>query len=153
MYFWRVDLLVKDLKEGNFSQKEEFKYMLFFTLLSSLLLSNLFSSEFEASNYYEYILIFLTLLVSAIGLYFCYKVNSQNDNKDFIVRVMCLGLPIAIKLTVFIFPLGMVFYSIMESHSDIKYFSTNLTDAIFFTIYTVLYYWYLYTKMEEVAIS
>lgn len=59
-------------------------------------------------NTYDTIMSFLLLGISIIGLYYSYKINSHGDNKKFIVRIMCLGLPILIRIFVILIPILIV---------------------------------------------
>jgi ribose/xylose/arabinose/galactoside ABC-type transport system permease subunit len=104
MYFWKVDNLVEDFKSGKMNQKEEFKYMLLSTVLM------IFASDpllyiGNSYNIYDSVSTILMLAVSVWGVYYCYNINSSGDNKDFIVRVICIGLPVGIRLLVIFIPI------------------------------------------------
>lgn len=45
MYFWKVDKLVEDFKAGNVNQKEEFKYLLVFFLITTIATDPLLASD------------------------------------------------------------------------------------------------------------
>lgn len=95
MYWWNTSKLAEDLREGRVGEKERFKYFLAtFIALNILVYSgNAFSIEDLASTN-------LSLAVIVIGTTLCYRVNKSGDNTDFIGRMICLGWPISIKITV-----------------------------------------------------
>jgi hypothetical protein len=54
MYLWKVDKLVEDFKSGKVSQKEEFKYMLLFTVLM-IFASDPFLYVGSSYNIYDFV--------------------------------------------------------------------------------------------------
>ena len=158
MYLWKVDNLVEDFKSGKVSQKEEFKYMLLFTVLI------IFSSDpllyIDSSyNTYDFVSSLLWLASSVWGIYYCYKINSEGDNKDFIIRVMCIGLPVAIRVLVFLIPI-ILLIGFVEGFSSVKLtaqdpnaeaYDTTAYQVVTSVIYVVSYYMYLAKKIRAVS--
>lgn len=155
MYLWKVDSLVEDFKSGNVSQKEEFKYILLFTIAMA------FASDpvlyiGSSYNYYDTIGSIIMLGISIFGVYYCYKINSSGDNKDFIVRVMCIGLPVMIRVLVVMIPV-FVIWGILEAailHPDAhdeETFESTPMQVIFISNFTAAYYWYLSMKIKAVS--
>lgn len=155
MYLWKVDSLVEDFKSGSVSQKEEFKYMLFFSI------AMVFASDpalhiGESYNHYDTILSVITLCISIIGVHYCYKINSRGDNKDFLVRVICIGLPVAIRLLAVMFPVLIVagileffiFYPESLTEEGLK---NNPMRVALISAIVAAYYWYLSKKIRAVA--
>lgn len=158
MYFWKVDQLVEDFKSGNVSQKEEFKYMLLFTVLM-VFATDPFLYIGSSYNFYDSINSISLLITSAWGIYYCYTTNSAGDNKDFIVRVMCIGLPIVIRLVVFFIPIFVLEVSFDEAFSDnpiekesrVEVYETSIYTVVTTVIFIVLYYVYLAKKIRAVS--
>jgi len=101
----------------------------------------------------------LLLAVSAWGIYYCYKINSAGDNKDFIVRVMCIGLPVVIRVLVILIPIMILvgFFEAMFSggltadKSNIDNYETTVYSAFSMVIATIVYYIYLAKKIKAVS--
>ena len=88
---------------------------------------------------------------------YCYTVNRQGDDGDFIDRFICLSLPIFIKLFVcfiVIFSLYMVLGFVLFGDSFDKYTdSTNWIDVIFMVVFELVFYWKLSTSIRKVAMA
>lgn len=155
MYLWKVDRLVGDFKAGEVSQAEEFKYMLLFTVVM-MLGSDPVLNIGTSYNYYDTIGSVLMLGISVFGTYSCYKINRNGDNRDFIVRVMCLGLPVLIRVIVIFIPIfvvsGILEAVLIESalEETETYKSTPIQVAVL-SVFVAIYYWYLSIKIRAVS--
>lgn len=109
-------------------------------------------------NYYDTIGSILMLVISIFGVYYCYKINSSGDNKDFIVRVMCIGLPVMIRVLVVMIPVFIVggalesVFLYPESLDEETFESTPM-QVVSMSIFIAAYYWYLSTKIKAVSSS
>jgi len=155
MYFWKVDKLVDDFKAGKVSQKEEFKYILASTVLMVLITDPVF---YETTQYNLYSAInTISLLVASIwGVYYCYKINEAGDNKDFIVRVMCIGLPVIVRVLAFCIPIIVVgviingfIFGFEKTNSEVN--ETSIYSMAAGVVVSVISYIYLATKMRAVS--
>lgn len=99
MYFWDIKSLASDLKENRLTQKEQLKYYLFFMLAEVVILDLNTDSSFSTPTL-NWIAFGLEFIITLLGILWCYKTNRQGDNKDFIIRMICLGLPIGIRILV-----------------------------------------------------
>ena len=154
MYFWKVDQLVDDFKSEKVSQKEEFKYMLLFTVLITAM-TDPFLYIGSSYNLYDSINSVSMLVVSILGVYYCYKINSEGDNKNFIVRIMCIGLPVMVRVLAFMIPvliLGSIIEEInTEETIDSDLYETSIFMVIATVVFVVSYYLYLAKKIRAVS--
>ncbi len=100
MYIWNLRALLEDLKENRVSSKSEMGYLIVFVIISSLsfLIADINSAEeMKRARVDE----FITLIVSCIGIIFCYTANKEFDSKDFIKRLICIWLPSSIRYLIF----------------------------------------------------
>ncbi|WP_077530466.1 hypothetical protein [Vreelandella utahensis] len=104
MYLWKVDRLADELGKNQVSQKEEFKYTLAVTLLGMLLLGLAAFGSGAVPPWLMAADLAIMLAITGAGIVYCYNRNQGSDNRDFIVRFICLGLPVTVRITV----LGMV---------------------------------------------
>jgi len=155
MYLWKVDSLVEDFKSGNVSQKEELKYMLLFTIAITLA-SDPALYVGSSYNYYDTLSSALVLGISIFGVYYCYKLNSSGDDRDFIVRVMCIGLPVMVRILVVMLPvfiIGVILEAIFlypKSLYEETYENTPIQVTLI-SVFITAYYWYLSTKIKAVS--
>lgn len=155
MYLWNVDSLVKDFKSGKVSQKEEFKYMLLFTIAITLVSDPILYIGYSY-NYYDTLSSALILGISIFGLYNCYKKNTSGDDRDFIVRVMCIGLPVMIRVLSVMIPL-LIIVGIIESIFiypgiiDEESLGNTPMQVVSISVFIAVYYWYLSIKISAVS--
>jgi hypothetical protein len=98
MYFWRVDQLVKDLRAGIVPEYDKMKYLLF-----GLLLAYFFTNMAGPATRIPGINAVLSLLECFIliwGVYHCFAINREHDNKNFLERFICLSFPLVLQLAV-----------------------------------------------------
>lgn len=105
MYFWNIGKLAKDLQEGNVSGKEEMKYILLISVV--LVIGSHFSFfppeplEATAFTLESVVILLVGLMIAFGGVVATFRANAKGDNRDFIKRGMCLGLPIVVRVAVF----------------------------------------------------
>lgn len=155
MYLWKVDALVEDFKLEKVSQKEEFKYMLIFTILMSFAGDPLFQIN-SSYNLYDSILSIAVLCISILGTYFCFKINTSGDNKNFIARIICIGLPSMIRVSVFFIPIVIIasFIEVFFIYPEIieeENTETTILEILVISLFIATYYWYLSTKISSVS--
>jgi len=156
MYLWKVDELVKDFRLGRVTQLEEFKYMLLFTIAMTLG-SDPMLYDSTSYNMYDLINTVLFTVISVLGLFYCYKVNKRGDDKEYIARVMCIGLPVLIRIVILFIPIfillafieDMVFEIPIEEESDT--YETSLLEVIALNVSIAAYYYYLSLKLSAVS--
>lgn len=161
MYLWKVDSLVEDFKAGKVSQKEEFKYMLFYFIAMALAIEPYFYIGYSY-NYYDTLGSIVNLVISISGVYYCYTINSKGDNKDFIVRMMCIGTPVLIRVLVamilVLIPLTFVLLFLESEilpaeYIDSEFTETTLLEVVVVSFFSVVYFWYLSNKLKAVSIN
>lgn len=155
MYLWKVDSLVDDFKSGQVSQREELKYMLLFTIVMALA-SDPLAHIGSSYNFYDAIDSVLIIGISILGIYSCYKINKNGDNREFIVRMMCIGLPVMIRTLVVFVPVffigGILEMAFLDSApDDDEFYETTAVQAAMLPAYVAAYYWYLSMKIRAVS--
>ena len=156
MYFWKTNKLVEDFNNGNVSQKDTMKYLLVISLFSLFLsfLSDCFPAE-ELSNkestylYVEYLFI---VLITIVGIYFCYKKNEKIDSSNFIERFVCFSLSAGIKSAIFtlIYFIGRgIIHDYLNPDLLISYFDNPSSYVKLNIFYEVLFYLSVYNSIGK----
>ena len=160
MYLWKVDKLVEDFKSGEVSQKEEVKYILLSTILICLV-TDPFIYIGVSYNIYDFLNTILLVSVAVWGVYYYYKINSGGDDKEFIVRGICLGLPIAIRIFVFFIPIFILEITLADffgekpisDYPNAEVYVSTPSKVIIHVLLAVSYYAYLGKKYKQVSTS
>jgi hypothetical protein len=100
MYIWNVKALAQDLKAGQVSQKEKMKYFLV-TIIVQMLMTSMPAQP--SLQYGDFIRTVIFIIITAIGIVVCYKANSRGDDKEFVERIICLSLPIGVRISLLLF--------------------------------------------------
>ncbi len=116
MYFWNIDGLVQELKAGTISEYEKMKYLLATTLLQLFSLMNgpgfiQFMPVTNTEVLIQSLFFGIIVGVTVWGIYHCFIINKQGDNKNFIERFICLGFPVGVRILVF-FSIGLLLWII-----------------------------------------
>ena len=160
MYFWKVDELVKDLRNNEVSQKEQFHYFLLFTISTILSTEPALNIDFTYHINDLYMSISL-LIVNVFGVIHIYNRNSSGDNKDFLPRAICLGLPVLIRTIVYCMPILFLIVfteSLFEPELNLddienESYTTTYGEILTINIVIIFYYYYLANKITLVSKS
>ncbi|HOY22193.1 MAG TPA: hypothetical protein PK002_03520 [Cellvibrio sp.] len=157
MYIWNVNALIEELKEGKLSQKEQFKYAIAYSVLMLLASDPLLHAGQEYS-YIDSIQSLLLLVVSVLGMYFCYCANKKADDKDFLLRFFTIGLPITVRCIAIIFPLALVVgavdgFTSSEASLESGSTTTSIYQVIITGILVSAFYVYYQSKFHLFGIS
>ncbi len=134
MYFWNINALVKDLREDKVSEKEKLKYYLFISILGVALPHSID------------LFTILDIGVLIIGTYLCYEVNSKGDNRYFIDRMICLGVPLSLRFILPFFVLILTIGIIFHNANNIE-----LILNIFGIFSLIIYYMFLRYYLAKVS--
>ena len=154
MYLWKVDNLVDDFRTDKVSQKEEFKYMLFYSVLIPLSTDPFLIGNSSYYNVNDFLISISILAISIWGIYYCYKINSSGDNKYFYVRVSCIGVPVFIRVfAAFITAMSLMFFypePLVEEILEEDY-QTQAYEVVITVTFLFIIYFYLGKKMRAVS--
>ncbi|MDT8901999.1 hypothetical protein [Anaeroselena agilis] len=141
MYLWKVKALAQDFREGKVTQKEQMKYYLLFSVLT-LAAASLSSSgnSFFDNSYLDWVDFCLQILITALGIIWCFQANQQGDDRDFVGRMVCIGLPLGIRISVWIILLSVIYFIVFGIGKDLW---RNIFWLGLFTLFNIYYYYQL----------
>ena len=166
MYFWRDKKLAHDLHKGFVSEKQQMLYLLGITILMSLctFMAYLPADEVQ-TTVYDYAISLFYLAFSIAYIFTTFKINSKNDNKDYISRFTCLSFPVSVKSSIIGFILmvcGVLIDIFIHFQANVDTYSQteidNLIDSapsgpglLLGMILTLLYVLWRYTICFKIA--
>lgn len=96
---WQDRKLAEELAQSKVTEKQKLTYLILANV-STILLTNGFSSEPNPMSTIDAISLSLSAIIATVGYVWGYRLNA--DNKNFIERCICLSVPISVKaLTIF----------------------------------------------------
>jgi len=114
MYFWKTAQLADDIKNNKVSEKSKMYYyllmMLMFNVFAYSFLLDL-GAEDVSVDIFEMI---ITTVILVGGILINFKANKGVDGVDYMARVIMLGVPIAIKLTIVMMLFGFILASLKQ---------------------------------------
>lgn len=105
MYLWNVDALINDIKENKLPEREQFKYVMAYSLLMMLATDPIIHFGLEYS-YVDAISSLILIGITIFGITLCRKENNAVGGQDFLLRFFTIGLPISIRFIAIAFPLS-----------------------------------------------
>lgn len=101
MYLWNVEKISHDLRSGAVSQKEQMKYLLvLLVVLSVISYLGQYTVPPGGRNIFDFVMVVASMVISFAGVWWCYRANGGSDGKDFLLRFVCLSVPIGNKIAV-----------------------------------------------------
>lgn len=155
MYIWKVNSLIKDLKNNNVNQKEQFKYALTFTALTVLVTDPILTTGLEYTSL-DSISTLIMIMITIFGVILCYNINEKTDNKDFILRFFTIGLPVSIRFLAIVIPIAIVAGAgeiLLEPNYDFESesYSTSIFQVVFLSVAQIVFYLYYSSKFKLFA--
>ena len=148
MIWFDIKELERDLKNGDISDREIFKYVLATAVLSSVA-SYLGGTDSEMSWLLAAEIVVI-LLITVVGTKATFDINSSGDGKDYFRRFFSLSLVTGIRLFVFAviaaFPIGAIAYFVDKNAA-----TNDLISLMAFTALMIWYYFMLTNSFKRVS--
>ncbi len=148
MYLWDLEALVDHLRAGRATQKELLKYLLAYLFLgwsTGAISAGIFALDMQAA---------ISALAVFGGTVLCYRANSRGDGRDFIVRYLCLQVPLLIRFIVLYFVLAIFIGFGIEAYR--MAIGTTVSGHLYLYLIIflrVIYFAYLYAHIARMAAS
>jgi len=140
MYFWKTVQLADDIKNNKISEKSKMYYyllmMVIFNIFAYSFLLDL-GAENVSVDIFE---MAITTLLLVGGILINFKANKGVDGADYMARVIMLGVPITVKLTITMMLFGILLFEVVYAYWDFDV----LTDWFILgqsVVATILFYW------------
>jgi hypothetical protein len=105
MFFWRIEALKAQLREGPLPQPSAFAYVFvgFFLMNALVGMPGFWNAETSPTTPWSWATYVVTLVLFAGGTYAAYRANGGADGLDFVARYLALGWVLGIRLFVLVF--------------------------------------------------
>jgi hypothetical protein len=111
MILWNTKELSNQLSAGIVTEKEKMKYFLISSLVTVFTIA-MVTEEKDLMLPLHYGFLGVNLLITALGIWWAFRMNAQGDNKNFLDRIVVLSIPIFLRVIVLsvvvTLPLGIV---------------------------------------------
>jgi hypothetical protein len=160
MYLWNYHTLAHDLKDHKVTRRQKVWYLIilmsyiptgllgsnwipgFYRLLYRIV-NNILAHKtarvppLKIFNDFNYGTDIAMIIILAVGILFCYYTHKRNKGRNFIEQFMCLSVPVAIRIGIYL-----LFLFLLVLLSSILYFNYKLQAIIgmrgFFNIFKKL---------------
>ncbi len=154
MYFWKIDNLKEDIKNGRFTEKDRFVYCLIYIILCAVGMEAMMRLPIERPNTWDTIASLGNILIPLIGTIIVYRANGGGAGKDFLGRYFSIGFVESIRFLVLLIPMfaALVTYYIYAFPGEEPIVSTP-TDTLPFTIWYAFLFWRISKHVADVKNS
>ena len=138
MHLWNVKTLGTELRQNALSEKQKFQYLFLYILINTVFAE---LAIFSTPNPFQWIESTGVVLITVLGTLWCFKINERNDNERFIERLICLRIPVLLRLIVFVF---IVFFIVFFLLALTGYGSENpVLESFMILLFEAIYFLYL----------
>ena len=155
MIWLNLKKLERLLIQNKITESISYQYLLVFLVL--LTLASTFPETDDFSHYgWEVAYIILELLITIVGTYLVFKVNSDGDNRDFLKRYFSLSFVNGLRLALFAVLIRLIFKIIMFVipldlwYSINDFFEEDSGEFFFDIILSIVFYVLLMASFKRV---
>ncbi|PXX37325.1 hypothetical protein [Undibacterium pigrum] len=151
MYFWKLDLLKKQLIANGLTEAQGYSYMLVYTIFGAIAIEMMAYIPHESLDGWTYFASLLNILIPAVGTMMAFRANGGASGTQFLSRYISISLISSIRYLVLILllmiPLTIVAI-MLQGTGDI--FESRVFELLFHATYVLLYL-YIVKHVGEVA--
>jgi hypothetical protein len=166
MFFWRIEALKAQLREGPLAQRSAFAYLFvaFFLTSAVMGLPGLWNAETSPTTPWAWATYVVTLALFAWGTHAAYRANGGAQGVDFVARYLALAWVLSIRLFVMVFlPLLVLslvaFVIIAVAQSDAasataasEDLTANWLVELMIMVFMGIFYWRFVRHFRDIAI-
>jgi hypothetical protein len=153
MYFWKIDLLKEDIRNGSFGERETFIYILIYIGLNALAYEFMaYFPAYENAALIDHIESIAYILIPLIGTFLAYRANNGASGKNFAGKYFSISFVVSIRAMALIFPLVLAWLGYFYITSDLKESDSMsfMEIAVGLGIYSAIY-WRIIANIKDVT--
>lgn len=154
MHFWNITALAKRLGNNQISEIQGMYYFLASNLI--ILFATYYALWWGVSrNWLLYFEIFVLSVIAIFGCFKAFEANGGNEGQLFVLRAICLSVPIGIRVNVYSITFGLALYQSygrlisFESFGDPER-AFSLIGYTGFIGFSVYFWWLLVAGFRKV---
>lgn len=148
MYFWNIDKLKSDFKEGLVTEKSILHYLIAYTILVGIALI-----PFGDTNQFDVLTAISLIPVSIIGIQYAYASNNGEQGSDFLAKYFAIGWVISVRFIAAIIPLmfviGLTFAVFNLEYSE----SSTIWHTLFEVIVSAFLFWRIAVHIKQTTVT
>lgn len=155
MYIWNKKALEQKLIADSLTEREKFSYVFVLTISYSLAAS---IGAFLPQEVSEIAIIghVVILLLTVIGIIWCFQINQNGDGKNFVERFICMGwiLSVRVLLLYFAFLIAIsvgLTLAYPEQYQESFNGPSIIWDILLGGGVTLIYYWRIAVSITTIA--
>lgn len=148
MELWDINKTVIAVKSAELTEWEKTKYyiaLMIFQLLSLAITGMLGNTRIGVVGLISYA---LAACVGIFGIISCFNINTKNDNKNFIERIVILGLPITVRVSILFWVLFVVI-SVVGANFEYEDMLLNLYGLFSASAYYLVFFYLLRLNLAK----
>ena len=156
MYFWNTKKLSEELANNEVTETEKFKYFLGTNILYTFFVYYALFSISQVNTFFI-LEFFVVLLIVIYGSLRVYRNNGGSKGVILLERVVCLGFPLTIKITVLVWGVSFIYQWLgLDFYNTFNIEDTEKVHYMIFFILAVLaqylFFWRMWVHIGNVAI-
>jgi hypothetical protein len=131
MYQWRIERLKAELAEAPLSEGQVLPYFILYVLMMTAVMY----VPLEKMNVWNYLSCAQASVLSIFGTLYLFRKNGGNAGVHFFQRYFAVGWVVAIRWTVFMLPMYLIFRGVMdlpEEFSGLDFASLALMELVLY---------------------
>jgi len=152
MYFWKLDLLKKQLIGHGLTEAQGYSYILVYTIFGAIAIEMMAYIPHESVDGWTYFASLLNILIPAAGTMMAFRANGGASGTQFLSRYISISLIASIRYLVLIIflmiPLTTILAIVLQGTVDL--FGGWVFELLFHATYVLLYL-YIVKHVGEVA--
>jgi len=151
VYFWNIEALKNDIREGSLSENDRFIYFIIYLFFSAIGLELIMYTPIENANIWDYVDSLLNILIVIVGTVFAYKANGSSSGNDFLGKYFSISFVVSIRFLIYLVPLmGLLIVCYEYVLSDSEVLATTYIDVIPFIVWSSLLYWNICKHIKQI---
>lgn len=144
MYFWNIEGLKDDLKNG-LSESDKFKYLLVTVFLYWLV----FFFPVSENSILLFVENLVNIILSILVVYLFYLLNGKNLGKNLMERYVSMNFVIWIRAFVFSFPV--LLFLVISEYFILDFFAVQsiIIETLVYYVYLISYYAFLIFMLNK----
>ena len=151
MYFWKIDSLKEDIRNGQLPERDKFIYAFIYIILTAVGLEALSWVPIENGNSWDILNSISNVLIVTVGTFYAYQANGAAKGFDFLGRYFSISFVVTIRfLALLILMLVPVTIYYIYFFGDDEEIPSTAFDTIPYLIWYAALYWRICKYISDV---